>query len=181
MGVRASNPWVPMAEAAAAAALGGACAFAAARLLLAHGMVGGVPAASALTCGLVFLLAYAALSRGASAGSHHVPAFALEPLPKLDREPLGELLLTDADRRVCDLREDSGGADGGELLLDDILAELQPDDRVVRLFDVNPLPTPGQLQARIDRHLSSSGSRSAPPDASEALHQALAELRRSLR
>jgi hypothetical protein len=180
MGGRASNPWMSMAEVAAAAALGGACAFALASLLLAQGIVSTVPAASALTCGLVFLLAYAALARDASGAPHHLD-FALEPIPTFEAQPMGELLLTDADRLIEVYPEDSRGADGGELLLDDVLAVLRPDARVVRLFDVNALPTPGQLQASIDRHLGSSGSRSAPPDASEALHQALAELRRSLR
>ena len=62
------------------------------------------------------------------------------------------------------------------LLLDDILAEIGPDSRVVRLFDRDAMPTPAQLKARIDRHLE--GERA--PDASRALHEALAELRRSL-
>lgn len=62
------------------------------------------------------------------------------------------------------------------LALDDILAELGPDSRVVRLFDPATMPSPAELGARIDRHLDP-----APVDASEALHEALAELRRSLR
>jgi hypothetical protein len=82
-----------------------------------------------------------------------------------------ELLLTDFDR----LRPD-------ELMLDDILAELGPDSRVVRLFDPNAIPTPGQLNDRIARHIREGSSPApAPPDASQALHDALAELRRSLR
>src|SRR4051812_7491606 len=68
-----------------------------------------------------------------------------------------------------------------ELLLDDVLAELNPDSRVVRLFDAAAMPTPGELRARIDRHLDSGRASAAPPDASEALHEALAELRRSIR
>jgi len=43
------------------------------------------------------------------------------------------------------------------------------------------MPTPGQLQSRIDRHLASSASPGTPPDASKELHDALAELRRTLR
>lgn len=52
-----------------------------------------------------------------------------------------------------------------ELILEDELGEVGPDARVVRLFgpSQNPLPSPP-----------------APPDASEALIEALAELRRSL-
>jgi hypothetical protein len=85
-----------------------------------------------------------------------------------------ELLLTDADRlteNVADSRRDD------ELLLDDVLAELGSDSRVVRLFDASAMPTPGQLKSRIDEHLS----RGSMPDASQALHDALADLRRSLR
>jgi hypothetical protein len=72
-----------------------------------------------------------------------------------------------------------------ELVLDDVLAELASDSRVVQLFDRAAMPTPGELRARIDRHLDShvgTGRVSAaPPDASQALHEALAELRRSIR
>jgi hypothetical protein len=80
-----------------------------------------------------------------------------------------ELVLTEADR----LRP-------AELVLDDILAELGPDSRVVRLFDPAAMPTPGQLNARIERHLE-PGPAAAAPDASQALYDALTELRRSLR
>lgn len=86
-----------------------------------------------------------------------------------------ELVLTDADRLDA----------SAPLVLDDILAELGPESRVVRLFDrramPEPAPTPGQLQSRIDDHLSDGAPRSAPSDASQALSAALAELRRSLR
>ena len=83
----------------------------------------------------------------------------------------GELLLTDADR------VDS------PLLLDDILAEMGPQSRVVRLFDRKAMasPSPGELQARIAHHLDDGAARTAPSDASQALSAALAELRRSLR
>lgn len=66
------------------------------------------------------------------------------------------------------------------LLLDDIIAELGPNSRVVRLFDAAAMPSPGELRTRIDRHLD-PGSPAAQPGASEALHEAIAELRRSLR
>jgi len=90
-------------------------------------------------------------------------------------EAVGELLLT-PEMRI----EPAQHSPAGELLLDDILHSLGPQSRVVRLFDQPPMPTAGELKASIDRHLSSS----APPpqvDASQALHEALAELRRSLR
>lgn len=55
----------------------------------------------------------------------------------------------------------------GELILEDRLAEVSPDARVVRLF--------GPSQSHLSCHPGS-----APPDASQALSEALAELRRSL-
>ncbi|HYC65161.1 MAG TPA: hypothetical protein VEC14_10555 [Reyranellaceae bacterium] len=54
-----------------------------------------------------------------------------------------------------------------ELLLDDRLHAIEPGARVVQLFD------PGRMR-------SVDGSRSAVPDASQALSDALAQLRRSL-
>jgi hypothetical protein len=83
-----------------------------------------------------------------------------------------ELVLTDADRLHPEERD--------PLLLDDILSEIGPDSRVVRLFDPSAVPTPGQLRARIDRHLDEAASPAAPADASQALFEALAQLRRSL-
>jgi len=55
-----------------------------------------------------------------------------------------------------------------ELILEDALGEVSPHARVVRLF--------GPSQS----HLPSNHARPAPPDASQALVEALAELRRSL-
>ena len=77
----------------------------------------------------------------------------------------------------------------GELLLDDPLVETEPDSRVVRLF-AREEATPGELVARIADFLGeerrvpaiSAGEGSAsPPDASAALHAALANIRASLR
>jgi hypothetical protein len=64
-----------------------------------------------------------------------------------------------------------------ELVLDDVLEAIGPDDRVVRLFEPND--SAGRMQERIDRHLR-SGPRQVP-DATQELHDALAALRRSLR
>jgi hypothetical protein len=97
-----------------------------------------------------------------------------------------ELVLTDADRH------DPEGSSSihAPLVLDDILAEIGPDARVVRLFDRKAMPaarlTAGQLRSRIASHLEGGASQFPPPDtsapdASEALSAALAELRRSLR
>jgi hypothetical protein len=85
-----------------------------------------------------------------------------------------ELVLTDADRLK------PAKAAGGELALDDILAQLGPKARVVRLFDPVAMPTPGQLSDRIERHLRADDTPARLADASEALYQALNELRRSL-
>lgn len=74
------------------------------------------------------------------------------------------------------------------LLLEDVLAAVAPDSRVVRLFAEPPLPTAGELVRRIESHL---GRQDRPPeasaeivhleaDASAALREALADLRRSL-
>jgi hypothetical protein len=72
------------------------------------------------------------------------------------------------------------------LILEDALTQPHPASRVVQLFASQPMPTPGQLKERIDRHLAGESPRPAngrpsPPDASEALYAALDELRRSLR
>jgi hypothetical protein len=99
----------------------------------------------------------------------------------------GELLLTDVDR----IDPIATQVDVAPLVLDDILAEIGSDARVVRLFDRKAMPaptlTPGQLQSRIADHLADGAPLSAPynspatNDASQALSAALAELRRSLR
>jgi hypothetical protein len=114
-----------------------------------------------------------------------LPHFALQPLDfseasdqleLTDRLDPDELLLTETVTPVA------------PLVLDELLAELGPDARVVRLFDRKGMPappTPGQLQSRIADHLDDGAPLSTPsdtpPDASQALSAALAELRRSLR
>ena len=88
-----------------------------------------------------------------------------------------ELVLTDADRFSA--AQDVNTAE--PLMLDDVLAEIGPEARVVRLFDPSRMPTPGQLKSRIDDHLGQGPAADAPTDASQALSDALAELKRSLR
>ena len=105
-------------------------------------------------------------------------------LTDLDRVGSTELVLTDSDRLAADelllTDADRVAAPVETLELDDILAELGPDSRVVRLFDRKAMPTPGQRKSRIDTHLE---HRAEPvhSDAAQALSDALAELRRSLR
>lgn len=105
-----------------------------------------------------------------------IPDFEPVELPELLLTEQVELVLTEADRLQPHEPDRHD-----ELLLDDILAEINPDSRVVRLFDPSTMPTPGQLNARIVRHLNDGASPAAPPDASQALYDALADLRRSLR
>lgn len=101
-----------------------------------------------------------------------VPVFDVR---QIEESQPAELLLTDR------LEQPQPPANEEPLVLDDVLAELGPDSRVVRLFDPKTMPTPGQLNDRIERHLLGEAGPAAPQDASQALHDALAELRRSLR
>lgn len=128
-------------DVAAAAIFAAAAAFAAWAWAADAGPVIAVTAAPA------FLLAYAVLRRlPAEERSYALPAFALAPIE-----------LSEEAREL-----------GTELLLDDRLTRVEPDARVVELFD----PRPG----------STASDQSSPvPDASGALSEALAELRRTLR
>jgi hypothetical protein len=152
----------------AAAALASAVGFAAVSL-----GVSLIPAAAAAAA---TLLAAARLLRSVEGGTS---CFALEPF---DLEPIppavaiDELLLTDSDR----LDRPEATACEHELVLDDVLASLGEDSRVVRLFDPSAMASPGDLRVRIERHLDGFRDAAARPDASQALHDALSELRRSL-
>ena len=127
-----------------------------------------------------------------------MPSFTLqameaeEPLSSAEDERFPELLLT-ADMGLLRTEllltegqrlDGRAGPDAApppvELVLDDILAELGPESRVVRLFDPSKMPTAGELQSRIDRHLSRSTPAEAATDDTQALYAALADLRRSL-
>lgn len=131
-----------------ASALAGAAGFAFFKL----GPPEYLPFGAAVAASLAFLAAYAVLKRiGSEPTALPLSAFAapeIEPVP----EPQA-------------------------LLLDDILASMEPDSRVVRLFAPDQMPTAGQLQAQIDRHIG--GARD--DDAADALHQALADIRKALR
>jgi hypothetical protein len=133
---------------------------------------------------------------GTRSARFDLPAFELPPFELSDAadellltdalrlDPPAELILTDADRlRSPDelILTDADRFDPtGPLLLDDILAEIGSDARVVRLFDRTAMPTPGQLRSRIADHLGGASPVEAPADAAQALSDALAELRRSL-
>jgi hypothetical protein len=145
---------------------------------------------SAMDAGAALLLAaavtyalwtIAAAQSVAAAGG--IGAFAI-CLAGLRRIPLARPCDEDAPRCVTPVADLLAEADRSlahaedELVLEDILAALGPDSRVVRLFEPGNMPTPAQIKARIDHHLEGDGT--AAPDASQALHDALADLRRSL-
>lgn len=85
-----------------------------------------------------------------------------------------ELLLTEVFEPGAAEPEDA-------LILDDILAKLSADSRVVRLFNSAAMPTAGELKSQIDRHLDNEASAAQTFDATQALHDALAELRHAIR
>jgi hypothetical protein len=132
--------------------------------------------------GLLAAMAVARLLRSVAPEPQRFPAAAFavrelsfEPWDELLLTEQAELLLTEADRLTpAKTAED-------ELVLDDILAKLGDNSRVVRLFDPKATPTPGQLNARIQHHLRQDGAPAAPQDASQALFDALTQLRASLR
>ena len=68
--------------------------------------------------------------------------------------------------------------DGDDAVDDDVLDAYR---ELVRLFDRKAMPTPGQLKTRIDDHLQHGTPAPVQSDAAQALSDALAELRRSLR
>ena len=91
--------------------------------------------------------------------------------------PVDELILTLEQRLGVDSQPLP--AETGELLLEDVLAELRPDSRVIRLFDPAAMPTAGELHSQIERHLNQRNQEHS--GAAQALNDALADLRRSLR
>ena len=78
------------------------------------------------------------------------------------------------------LEFDSDGAGSDSLLLDDVVTRIGPaaSSQTARETLV---PTPGELQARVERHLRDSRAAAAGADAANELRDALAELRRSVR
>ena len=129
---------------------------------------------------------WALLAGQTQAGLGGLTAFALcfaglrrvEPVPSVvgvrAANPVRDLL-AEADRSLAE-----APAEDNVLVLDDVLAALGPDSRVIRLFEPEEAPTPGQLKRQIDRHLNSREA-DAVPDATHALHEALEDLKRSLK
>jgi hypothetical protein len=129
------------------------------------------PAAGAAAAAIAFVGAHRALGRIDSQPRFALREFALGGIEEAEED---ELLLTELTELL--LVETVKTDD--ELLLDDRLAEPEPDSRVVRLFDPRTMPTAGELHARVERHLSKGA---AYPDATAELHDALTALRNSLR
>ena len=154
------------AVAVAAAALGCAVAFAVLMVLqpdvgLAFRSLVAAGAGAAASIGAWRLVS----AIGAQGRVYNFAAF--DP-PLLDAQPAEEPLeLTEAHQ--------------SPLILDDVLDAVGPDARVVRLFDPSAMPSPAELKARVDRYLGQGASWAKSPDASQALVDALTELRRSLR
>lgn len=165
---------------AASAIFAGACAFATYSLL---GPVAHEPFL-ATEAGVAFILALLVSTRtlnviGGEAPAFSQNSFAVAPVETFEPPEPDELILTEADRATINGAPDATGEKA--LLLDDVLAELGPDSRVVRLFDPAAMPTAGELKNRIDRHLDRGTVSLRAPDASQALYDALAKLRHELR
>jgi hypothetical protein len=157
--------WTAAFELAPAAIFGAAAAFAESR-----GFV--LPQADPAPLGIGFGSFCAAwlflrLFRGKS-DSYAMPTF---DLGAFDRELVAVAGAAEQEPQP-DLAED-------ELVLEDVLAAIDPAARVVHLFQANG--TAGELHERIERHLRAAPRASAPPDATQELHEAIAALRRSLR
>jgi hypothetical protein len=127
--------------------------------------------AGGVACLAYFVSIRALAAVGPEVARLPVPIFDLRSVEPLDLE---ELLLTDRHEPLSEIRSEP-------LVLDDILAEIGPESRVIRLFDPAAMQTPGQLNARIARHLERDVPPAPSQDASQALLDALAELRRSMR
>ena len=126
--------------------------------------------------GGVFAAAFTVM-RVVPAEAHRLALPDFETKAVADEDSCDDVLLLDQP-----LLEAATGA-VAELLLDDPLPTPTPDSRVVQLFADGRMPTAGQLKHRIDRHLADGVCqvRDVRIDAADALSDALAELRRSLR
>lgn len=112
----------------------------------------GDQAISASAAALGFLVAYVMLRRVTVERSLDLPMFA-----------------------VADLAPAADDA----LLLDDAIGGIDTSLQIVRLFAPGDAPTPGQLVQRIDAHRA--GGTVSAENPADALHAALADIRRSLR
>ena len=148
--------WTVLLELAPAILFGCAVAFAASRAPESRLAAVAPLALGVVACGLVLAL----LRRFRHSGE----AFAMPRFERVEIEPEAGAELAEP-----------------ELLLNDVLGAPEPDSRVVRLFDARPAPGGGELQADVPLLRSAVRPIPTPPDATEALHDALAALRQSLR
>lgn len=178
---RDRHPSEPLIEWVGATALGGAVGFALLQLAPA-GLPGlGGPPVAAMGALAAMGAGWAMLRRVAERDGHRLPGLAVPTWPAFVETQAGA----------------EQGGDGDELLLEDRIAPVDDNSRVVRLFDQRAVavPTAGQLAARIDRHLAQEPAVPVadapagrvvalppvpPRDAHADLHAALAELRASL-
>ena len=162
-------------DAAASALFAAAAAYAAYESFAAHARWPVLGAETAAVALVAFVICFRALNAIPPERRRlPVPVFDVREIEPIEPIEPAELMLSER-YEPADARAEE------PLVLDDVLAALEPDSRVVRLFDPAAMPTPGQLNQRIEHH-SERGAPPAPPqDASQALHDALAELRRSLR
>ncbi len=107
----------------------------------------------------------------ASIGAPPEPA---EPVEEFGAADSLELELNDAAEREVESPPASSDPEIG-------VDEGARGARVVHLFDPASMPTPEEMISRIDQHLEGHPSAAQSADAAQALHQALAELRRSIR
>jgi len=176
MGKSGSIGWALAFDVTPAAIFGGSVGFAVATYL-GQPLLGLTPGATAAAA---FGVAWLGLSKFASP-SKQFPFADFEQAEIEYEQPsaLSELLeQADVAGIVEQLGTSFEKSPPEELILDDVLAALESDSRVVRLFEPND--TAGEMRSRIEGHLRSS-SQQTPPDATQELHDALAALRRSLR
>lgn len=126
-------------------------------------------AASACFGGAVAFAAYAAMA----------PIVALPALAALTAAA-GALAYAMACHLLGRIERAASAAPLDELLLDEALVAPDGNSTLVRLFDPAAMPTSRQIAALTGR-MAIDPSLAAPPDASQALRDALGELRRSLR
>lgn len=120
-------------------------------------------------------LSFLVCRMGLAALTRTEPSFRLPVFTARDLESVGidELVLTAADQIVSPLAP----PDQEPLELNDALPRISDDSRVVHLFDRNAMPSAYQSAALRKQRVYAAGM----PDASQALSDALAELRQSLR
>ena len=105
-------------------------------------------------------------------------AMAFEAVPLALPEPVEELVLGEADAPQMPPSDTSELAEA--MLLDDALLPVSQDSRVVQLFGPRGPTAVVELMDRIERHFGQAAEPERE-DASEALLEALFDLRRSLR